>query len=209
MSYYEVYRMCNTRDREPSAIGNGYVYLFQTPYKDSCNECMNTFDYGIEKKSKKAYRKHFFLTLEDLINYKKLCHDEVEFKVDVYQFSEDTIINNLGMGKYVVDKNKVFTPFEIAVTSTEIFSLFDNPQEFPVINPLSRRLISKDDLNKIFKGTIDINANNYKFDDNYSKLYSIGSKLFEENQKDILLCKDYFDVPENRESTFQKIKVYK
>lgn len=160
---------------------------------------VNTFDYGDGKESELAYRKHFFLTIEDAYKYKRSCGIKREV-VKVFNFPEELVVRNIGIGKYAYGKYC----FEVAIPFNEM------------INYLNAQSISE--LKQYEKILFDIN--NIQLEEEYIYEYeSLEYKKFYESMQDILLeleedgklnlnlAQKYFDSEENRKIILEKIKV--
>lgn len=163
---------------------------------------VNTFDYGYDIESELAYRKHFFLTIEDAYKYKRSCGIKRDI-VMAFNFPEEFVIRNVGIGKYAYGKYC----FEVAIPFNEM------------VNYLNAKPLSE--LKQFEKILFDINS--IQLEEQYIYEYeSLEYKNFYESMKDIILefeedgklnlneATKYFDDDENKKRLVDKaIKVFK
>lgn len=91
---------------------------------------LNTHDYGNIKMESdidkyKAERTHFFLFLEDALDYQKICEESGEsYFIGEYEIPDELVINNIGCGFYT-DMNAVFV-LETAIPYTDLIKESDS-----------------------------------------------------------------------------------
>ena len=195
---FKLYRVWN--EEETKQLKNG-IMNFKT--KDcslipSQSQPINTFDYGKDKNSSLALKKHFFLFEEDAFTYSKYL-DEAEKYVNVFCVPEELVINNLGFSNIRGE----FFPLEVAISSKEIAQAFNltsvnSNSCFETLNIKdSNFYISEEEM---------IQEKGFSYKVFSSMLNDILAGFYENEEFSLERAKIYLDDENNRKMLVEKVK---
>lgn len=193
----KLYRVWN--EEETKQLKNG-IMDFKTKDVSLISQPINTFDYGDDKNSSLALKKHFFLFKEDAFTYSKYL-DIPEKYVNVFAVRDKLVLDNIGFANVRGE----FFPLEVAISSEELahaLHLFplgkDNRYESLYIKD-SRFYFGEKEI------TEHKSASYLIFN---TMLNDILAKFYENEEFSLEKAKMYLDDENNRKMLLQKVKEY-
>lgn len=178
------------------------LLYFKTPNSKDRSLMSNTFNYGPDKYSDLAYRKHFFLREEDVYKYADSCKTGNKY-VGIFEIPEELVTKNLGFGNYEIDGHR-YNPLEVAITFEDFKRYFDLKQIFclKLLNMEDSNILT--DLREYRKSdAIEIESN-----DDFNEFWDGILKGFYNSESCLTFEKgrSFFDNENNKKMVVNKVK---